>query len=97
MNISNKTYDTLKYIAIQVIPALEVLLIGIGEIWSIGVMAKIAATVAALGVFLGAILIKSTKEYNKLEDGVQDTFNSDSFTEMMGVTEDENENNSAEE
>ena len=83
MNISNKTYDTLKYIAMQVIPALEVLLIGIGEIWSIGAMAKIAATVAALGVFLGAILIKSTKEYNKLEDGVQNTFNADSFNDMM--------------
>ena len=97
MNISNKTYDTLKYIAIQVIPALEVLLIGIGEIWNIGVMAKIAATVAALGVFLGAILIKSTQKYNELEDGVQDTFNSDSFTEMMGVEEYEDENDSAKE
>lgn len=71
--MKNDTYDILKYIALQVIPALEIFLIAIGEIWNIGIMGKIAATVAAFGVFLGALLIKKSKEYNAIPE--QTTFN----------------------
>ena len=81
MKMSNKTYDQLKYIALQVVPALEVFLIAIGEIWSIDAMVKIAATVAAFGVFLGACLIKSNKDYQATAK--QTSFNDDSFSEMM--------------
>ena len=74
--MKNQTYDALKYIALQVIPALEVFLIAIGEIWNIGIMGKIAATVAAFGVFLGALLIKKSKEY-KSDTDQQTTVNED--------------------
>lgn len=83
MVMSNKLYDILKYIAIQVIPALDVLIIAIGEIWNIDVMARVAATVAAIGVFLGAILIKSTKDYKA--DSLQTNFNTDGVEMLMEV------------
>ncbi len=97
MKLSNKTYDTLKWIALVLLPAVQVLWLALGKIWSFPYLVEIGATIAAVDVFLGSLLGISGANYNKLEDGVQDAFNSDSLTEMMGVEEYEDEDNSAEE
>ena len=65
MNLSDKTYDTLKWIAINLIPALEVLILTIGQIWELPYYAKIGATVAAIGVFLAALIGISKKTYQQ--------------------------------
>ena len=97
MKLSNKTYDNLKWIALVLLPAVQVLWLTLGKIWSFPYLIEIGATIAAIDVFLGSLLGLSNIKYNQLEDGVQDTFNDDSFIEMMGVEEDENENYTAEE
>ena len=63
MKISNNTYDKLKWIALVVIPAAEVLILTVGKIWGLPYYAEIGATVAAFGVFLAAILGVSSKNY----------------------------------
>lgn len=66
--LSNKTYDVLKWIAINLIPALCTLILTVGEIWELPYYARIGATVAAIGVFLAAIIGLSKKSYNELNN-----------------------------
>lgn len=69
MNMSNKTYDTIKWIALSLIPAMEALILTVGKIWGLPHYAEIGATVAAAGIFLAAIIKKSSKAYyQKLDE-----------------------------
>ena len=63
--MSNKVYNILKYVALIVLPALATLLLGLGELWNISMMPKIAGTVTLLATFLGTILQVSTAKYWK--------------------------------
>lgn len=63
MKMSNKVYNILKYVALIVLPALATLLLGLGELWNISMMPKIAGTVTLIATFLGAILQVSTAKY----------------------------------
>lgn len=65
MKLSNKTYDILKYIALVALPAVETLWLTLGKIWSFPYVIEIGATIAAIDVFLGALLKVSTDNYNK--------------------------------
>lgn len=65
MKLNNNTYDTLKWIALILIPALVTLILAVGQIWTLPYYQQIAETIAALGVFLGALLKVSTSAYNK--------------------------------
>lgn len=66
--MSNKTYDTLKYIALFVLPALATLIITIFGIWDIPYGEAIAGTITAINTFLGATLKISTDKYNANSD-----------------------------
>jgi len=66
MRISNETYDGIKWVALNLIPALEVLILTVGKIWELPYYTEIGATIAAIGVFLAAIIGVSRKTY--LED-----------------------------
>lgn len=68
MIFNNKTYDTLKYIALFVLPALATLIITIFGIWHIPYGEAIAGTITAINTFLGAILKISTDKYNANSD-----------------------------
>ena len=69
MNMSNKTYDAIKWIALVLIPAMEVLILTIGKIWGLPYYAEIGATVAAIGVFLAAIIgVSSRAYYQRLDE-----------------------------
>lgn len=65
MNMTNKTYDILKYIALIVLPAVATLVIAITGIWGLPYGEPIAATITALDAFLGALLGVSSSKYNK--------------------------------
>jgi len=66
--MSNKVYNILKYVALIVLPALATLLLGLGELWNIEIMPKVAGTVTLIATFLGAILQVSSAKYWKEND-----------------------------
>lgn len=69
MKLSNKAYDTLKYIALIALPALQVFWLTIGKIWNISYTVEIGATIGAVALLLGTLLGVSTSNYNKEQRG----------------------------
>ena len=65
MKLSNISYDRMKWFALVFIPAFEVLILTLGKIWGIPYYSEIGESVAAVGVFLAAILGVSSKSYYK--------------------------------
>lgn len=65
MKLSNKTYDTLKYLACFFLPALAVLVKTVFAIWGIPYGEQISLTIVAVNAFLGACLGISSISYNK--------------------------------
>lgn len=65
MEMSNKTYDILKYIAQIVLPALATLYIALGNLWALPYVEGISGTIIAVDAFLGALLQISTDNYKK--------------------------------
>lgn len=65
MKLSNISYDRMKWFALVFIPAFEVLILTLGKIWGIPYYSEIGASVAAVGVFLAALLGVSSKNYYK--------------------------------
>lgn len=63
--MSNKTYDTLKYIAQIVLPALGTLYSALAGIWGFPYGEQIVGTIIAIDTFLGVILGISSSVYNK--------------------------------
>ena len=64
MNMSNKTYDVLKYIAQIVLPAVATLYFALAGIWGLPYGEQIVGTITAVDTFLGVILKISTNKYN---------------------------------
>lgn len=65
MRLSNKTYDTLKWIAQYLLPALGTLYFSVSQIWGLPYGEEIVGTIAAVDTFLGVLLGLSSAEYNK--------------------------------
>lgn len=65
MKMNDKVYDTLKYIAQYVLPALGTLYFALSEIWGLPYGAQIVGTITAVDAFLGTLLGISTYQYNK--------------------------------
>ena len=63
--LSNKAYDTLKFIAQIVLPALGTLYFALATIWGFPYGEQIVGTITAVDAFLGALLGISTAQYNK--------------------------------
>lgn len=61
--MNNKTYDILKYVALLVLPAFATFVNAVGIVWGIPHTNEVTATITALGVFLGAALGISSKNY----------------------------------
>ena len=64
MKMSNKMYDTLKWIAQILLPALGTLYFALASIWGFPYAEQIVGTITAIDCFLGALLGISTKLYN---------------------------------
>ena len=65
MELSNKVYDVLKYVAQIILPALATLYFALSKIWGLPYGEEIVGTISAIDVFLGALLGISTASYNK--------------------------------
>ena len=63
--MTNKTYDVLKYIAQIVLPAIGALYAALTPLWNLPYGEQIVGTIAAIDVFLGALLQISSNKYYK--------------------------------
>lgn len=61
--MNNQTYDTLKRVALIIIPALATFVNAAGMVWGVPYTNEVTATITAFGVFLGASLGVSSKNY----------------------------------
>lgn len=61
--MNNQTYDILKRVALIIIPALATFVNAVGIVWGVPHTNEATATITALGVFLGAALGVSSKDY----------------------------------
>lgn len=64
-NMSNKTYDALKWIAQILLPALGTLYFALAGIWGFPYGEEIVGTITAIDAFLGVCLGISTANYNR--------------------------------
>lgn len=67
MVLSNKTYDTLKWVALVGTNAFSALIITLGKIWGWSYAEAIAGTISAIGTCIGACLQISSANYKKVE------------------------------
>ena len=91
---NSKTYDVLKFIALTVLPAVNALWLTLGDIWGFPYVTEIGATIAAVDVFLGALLGISNANYKQA--GMTQMFNEDLLKDMLGYDEDLHELGEAE-
>jgi len=75
MTLSNKVYDTLKWIAQYLMPALATLWITLAKIWGLPYGTEIGATVTGIDLFLGAVLGISSQNYKGEGTMIVDTSN----------------------
>lgn len=68
MKLSNKAYDTLKWIAQYLLPAIGTLYFALASIWGLSYGEQVVGTITAVDAFLGAILGISTMQYNKTKE-----------------------------
>lgn len=65
MNISNRLYDILKWIAQIVLPAIATLYFALSNIWGLPYGEQIVGTITAVDAFLGALLGISSVKYKQ--------------------------------
>lgn len=63
----NKVYDTLKWIAMVVLPAVATLYFALAGIWGFPYGEEIVGTITAVDTFLGVVLGISSAKYHKGE------------------------------
>lgn len=61
--MNDKTYDILKRVALIVVPALATFVNAVGIVWGVPCTNEVTATITAFGVFLGAAIGVSSKNY----------------------------------
>lgn len=73
MRISDRTYDTLKWVALVAIPALEALWLTVGKAWGFPYLTEIGTTIAAVGLFLATLIgVSSNTYYNDVDEEDED-------------------------
>lgn len=65
--MSNKVYDSLKWIAMYFLPAAGTLYFALASIWGLPYGEQIVGTITAVDTFLGVILGISSMKYSKAE------------------------------
>ena len=69
MELSNKTYNRLKWFITIFLPAFMGLVAGFGALGFIPNAEVIVAAIGLIGTFLGSLIKVSTKNYNNREEG----------------------------
>ena len=65
MNLSNKAYDVLKWVALYLLPAVGTLYFALAGIWGFPYGEQIVGTITAIDTFLGVILGICASNYKK--------------------------------
>lgn len=65
MNMSDKTYDILKWIAQYLLPATGTLYFALAGIWGLPYGEEIVGTITAIDTFLGVLLGIASANYHK--------------------------------
>lgn len=65
MKISNSTYDTLKFIAIYVIPSIETFWLTVAQAWKLPYAVEIGITIGAVGLLIAGCIGISNSAYQK--------------------------------
>ena len=68
MQLNDRWYAILKWIAMLFLPALGTLYFALAGIWNLPFGEQVLGTITALDTFLGALLGISTAQYNKTND-----------------------------
>lgn len=68
MQLNNKVYDVLKWVAIIVLPALGTFYFAIAGLWGFPYAEQIVGTLTAVETLIGALLGISTASYNKSQN-----------------------------
>lgn len=68
MTMNNKLYDTLKWVAQYLLPALGTLYFALAGIWGLPFGEQIVGTITAIDTFLGVILGISSANYKKKQE-----------------------------
>lgn len=71
MNLNNKVYDVLKWIALYLLPAVGTLYFALAGIWDFPYGEEIVGTLTALDAFLGAVLGISSASYKKISKNTE--------------------------
>lgn len=66
--MGSKTYDRLKFTALVVLPGLSALYFTVAQIWGLPYAEQIVGSAAAVDTFLGLLLSKTSKDFNKQLD-----------------------------
>ena len=67
MNMSDKVYNKLKWIAQLLLPALATLYLALAGIWGLPFGEQVSGTIMAIDTFLGVVLHISTKNYTPVD------------------------------
>ena len=65
MKLSNKVYDVLKFLCTIVLPGLGTLYFALAGIWGLPYGEQVVGTLAAISVFIGALIGISNYNYKK--------------------------------
>ena len=65
MQLPDKVYDVLKYIAQIILPGLATLYLALAGIWNLPFEEQVSGTIMAIDTFLGVLLGISSANYNK--------------------------------
>ena len=73
MIIPDKIYNVLKWILLIAVPAVITLLTTLTMVWGWNIpLEAIVTTISAIATFVGALIGVSTKNYNKIKDGLHE-------------------------
>lgn len=67
MQLSNKVYNTLKWVVMIALPAITTLYTALAAIWGWPMADAVSQTIAAITTFLGVLLGISTYSYNRAQ------------------------------
>lgn len=67
IKLSNRMYDTLKELALTVLPALGTLYFGLASIWGLPAAEQVVGTITAVDTFLAVVLKISGSSYKNAE------------------------------
>lgn len=91
MQLSNKVYDVLKWIALIVLPAIGTFYFALAGIWGLPYAEQVVGTVTAIDTLLGALIGVSTVSYNKAQTEVETEQAENTETETEPTEEAEKE------